>query len=138
MWHPATGILRAFGCYVPSLVVERWKLAGGRQTIGQAELAPVLIARLTRAALLEGEHVVQWIDNDSARFALVRGYSPNLESSRLLTDIWVQECKLQCFSWFDRVSTFSNIGDKPSRLVFDRVLELGGKVDEAVFPVSWS
>ena len=110
---------------------------GQEQTIGQAEIAPALLARLTWADDLLGRRVIQFVDNDSARYALVKGYSPSLASSVLLSDTWLQDCRLGLFSWYDRVPTASNIGDGPSRLDYEEVVGLGGVWSEPVLPSSW-
>ena len=72
---------------VPDVVVESWKRSAlQRQTIGQAELFPAAVARLTWASKLAGRRVIFFIDNEAARLALVKSYSPVLPSLRLVQD----------------------------------------------------
>ena len=69
-----------------------------------------------------------FIDNDSARHALIKGYTPSGASARLVAAFWETEATLASYSWVDRVPSLSNIADGPSRLRFDEVVELGGLV----------
>ena len=61
--------------------------------MGQAEIAPALLARLTWADDLLGCRLSLFIDDDSARYALVKGYRPNLAPCVLLSDTWLQDCR---------------------------------------------
>ena len=132
-----SGAVKYFGLRIPSKVVDGWRCQGQEQTIGQAEIAPALLARLTWADDLLGRRVIQFVDNDSARYALVKGYSPSLASSVLLSETWLQDCRQGLVSWYDRVPTASNIGDGPSRLDYEEVIRLGGVWSEPVLPSSW-
>ena len=112
---------RYFGLGVPACVVRLWARDSHKQVIAQAELAPVLLSRLTFPSLFSQAHVICFVDNDSARFGLIKGYSPNMSSARILSDIWLAESKDQSFSWFERVPSPSNIADGPSRLTFSEI-----------------
>ena len=58
---------------IPDRVVSSWiSKVGQKQVIGQAELFPVLIARLTWQHRITGKRVYYFIDNESARLALVK------------------------------------------------------------------
>ena len=68
-----------------------WKCAGNDQTIGQAEMALALIARLTWADNLRGMRLLHFIDHDSARYVLVKGCSPSLALVyRMLSETWLE------------------------------------------------
>ena len=43
--------------------------------IGQLELLAAVVAYTTFADELRGAHVIHWIDNESAVYSLVKGYS---------------------------------------------------------------
>ena len=74
-----------FGYLVPERVWRQWKRKSDQsQVIGQAEIAPVLIAKLTWADRVRGRRVIFFIDNEAARIDLVRSFSPSLPSLRLL------------------------------------------------------
>ena len=127
-----------FGLKVPSSVTSGWSLDSGEQVIAQAELAPVLLSRLTFRDLLAGRHIIAFIDNDSARFGLIKGYSPNLSCARLLSAIWLEEASSQSFSWYERIPSPSNLADGPSRLRFNAMEAFpGSRRVEPVCPKDW-
>ena len=99
---------------------------GQRQVIGQAEILPVLVAKVIWEPYLRNRKALFFIDNDSARLALVRGYSPVLAS----LDLIMRGARLDAFSrssaWYSRVPTKSNIADSPSRMVASLVQKLYG------------
>ena len=60
------------------------------QLIAQAEPLPVLAAKQKWADLLSktgGRRVIHFVDNDAARFGLIKGYSPTRSSAWLLSEI---------------------------------------------------
>ena len=75
-----------------------------------------------------------FIDNDSARFALISMNSP-VEAS---ADIILQVAKLDMIEpglrWYARVPTVCNPADAPSRLDFKKLIEDGGLIVDPVFP----
>ena len=119
--------------------IEGWKTRDGQtQVIGQAEVFPVLVARLTWAKHLVNRRVIYFIDNESARLALIKGYSPVLPTLDILMEVLGWDFDKQSFPWYSRVPTASNIGDGPSRMSLDGFPE-GGRpqVVAPVFPVGY-
>ena len=86
------------------------------QVIGQAELAPTLIASRVWSSRLKGRFVVWWLDQDAARQALVKGYSPVWESATIVDEVALKLSWINCNSWYARVPTASNPADAASRL----------------------
>ncbi len=129
--------LEAWGLAVPKVVAASWSANGNSMVIGQAEIAPVLIALRTWRDRLLQRRVVFFLDNDSARQAFVKGYSPIPSSAARLQAAGILEARAQCSLWFARVPTESNLADGPSRLRFGEVLALGGSVIEADIPDDW-
>ena len=82
----------------------------------QAEIFPVLIAKLTWARELAGRRVIFFIDNESPKIALIRAYSPILASCKIALACSVQDFHNDCSSWYARVPTVCNIADSPSRM----------------------
>ena len=112
-----------FGAMVPHAVVESWKCSSlQRQTIGQAELFPAAVARWTWSPSFAGRRVIFFIDNEAARLALVKSYSPVLPSLRLVQDCLEWDRKHFCIPWYARVPSFSNPADAPSRFARDEFL----------------
>ena len=101
---------------------------GQRQVIGQAEILPVLVAKTIWAEELSNRKVIYFIDNDSARLALIKGYSPVLTSLKLIMSCAFEDAQLRSSPWYARVPTKSNIADEPSRMRKDNLLKLGAKI----------
>ena len=77
-----------------------------------------------------GRRSILFVDNDAARHALIKGYTSSLASARLVASFWEGEAALASYCWVERVPSPSNIADGPSRLCFDEVVALGGRVVE--------
>jgi hypothetical protein len=105
-----------FGLMLTRKFVDEWKAEGKIQTIGQAELVPALITRENFQPLLRHRRVCFFLDNDSARMALIKGCSPSQASNRIVAAVVESEIASQCWSWYGRVPSPSNPGDGPSRL----------------------
>ena len=128
------GTTEMFGAVVPQDLAEQWKSRTSQaQIIGQAELFPRLVARLTWANRLRGQRAVCFVDNESARLAAIKAYSPILASTKILADISLFDHVHEVYPWYARVPTFSNISDGPSRFI-DPSADLP-RVDSVVYPV---
>ena len=131
------GSAKFFGLEVPQEVARSWRAGLSWQVVGQAELFPVYLARRVWAEEIRGRDVLWFIDNDSARHALVKGYSPVLQSCEILSRAAEADAGLGVRNWYARVPTFSNIGDLPSRLRFDELKRLLPAAEETtVCPAS--
>ena len=124
---------QAFGVNVPEWELEKWRSSVDDQCIGQAEVAPVLWAKLTWSHVLRGRRVLFFIDNDSARFALVNMYSPVDSTASLLWRVAEADAEAVAISWYARVPSEANLADLPSRLDFQEVLSRGFEVVEPRF-----
>ena len=123
------GVVEAFGVEVQRSVTGRWAAdrANG-QTIGQAEIYPVVLAKATWSHYIRDRKVVYFVDNDSARYALIRKFSPSRPSSELLWEAAKADAALGSASWCARVPSPSNVADGPSRLKFEQVTSEFGAV----------
>ena len=124
---PLDGFFEFFGCSVPDAVVELWRVGDKEQVIGQAELLPVLLGRATWATRMEGRDCITFIDNNSARFGLLRGFSQVCASAAIVDAFWLLDARLGVSSWLARVPSPSNIADGPSRLDFTESVSMGGR-----------
>eukprot|EP00973_Karenia_brevis_P039980 5517777-Karenia_brevis.AAC.1 len=105
------GVVQALGGQIPPKVVDHWRGDGRKQVIGQAELWPVLVARMTWPGFLRGRRVIYYIDNDSARFALVNQSSPSKMSMEILWEVASVEAEILSLPWYARVPSESNCSD---------------------------
>ena len=129
MYDPADGCMEAFGGVFPPRVMAFWTRGGGkRQVIAQAEVAPAVTSRQLWHHRLAGRRVLHFVDNEGAREGLIKGSSMSRESLLLLSTFWDLESLCGTYCWFERVPSFSNVSDGPSRGVFEEVLALGAVV----------
>ena len=116
--------VQCFGARVPDKLVESWKTRLlQKQVIGQAELFPAVVARWTWAHHLKGKRVLYFIDNESARLALVKAYSPVVPSLKLIMACLGWDQTNLSSAWYARVPTHSNIADGPSRFAIPEELK---------------
>lgn len=108
-----------FGDAVPHVFVEFWKRQGKKQVISQAEMFPVVCAKLSWSEHLHGRSVLWFLDNESARVNFIRNYSPVLENFLLLHLNAKVDVRVDARHWYNRVPSKSNPADDASRLVFD-------------------
>ena len=93
--------------------------------IGQTELLAVPLAKLVWGQHMGDKGLILFIDNESARHALIGGYSPQAASSTLVAASARLDSSLGVWQWAARVPSPSNLADGPSRLDFDEVKRLG-------------
>lgn len=135
IYDPASQCCEFWGALIPQELVNLLRLTvHSDQIVGQSELLPCLGARLKWPQLLRGRPVLHFIDNDAARFGLIRGYSPSRPSACIISDFWTAEAELGCRSWFDRVPSASNPSDGPSRIKFEEIPSANGVRPRQVAP----
>ena len=101
---------------MPEYIVREWRSRLDQlQGIGQAEIYPAVVAKYAWAEVLRGIKVVYYKDNESARIALTKQYSPVVAPLTLLTLCSALDAKCELVSWYARVSTCCNPADAPSR-----------------------
>ena len=137
LFDRVSGRFEFFGTIVPDDVSASWGRGCGQlQVIGQAELAPLVLAVHLWRRILAGRSMLAFVDNDSAKDAAIRGYSPSLPSAHLVSALWQCLAAVGAMPWFDRVPGLSNLADAPSRLQFSHLHSLGAQrrqVDHAAW-----
>ena len=113
---PACNKSCVFGDYIPDLFVSKWTREGKKQVIAQAEMMPVLAAKCTWTSLLKGRNILWFLDNESAKMAFVRCFSPVLDNFFMLQANSKLDVQLQIRNWYSRVPSKSNPSDSASRL----------------------
>ena len=108
-----------WGGNVCSELVTIWRNEGKTQVIGQAELLPTAMARCSNMERFRHRRIIFFVDNDSARQALIKGWSPSRSSTKTIQLMVDAEVSGQTWTWYSRVPTKSNPADDPSRLVFN-------------------
>ncbi|CAE8676575.1 unnamed protein product [Polarella glacialis] len=114
-----------FGLHVQGELFNDWQEKGPRQVIGQAEVYPVVLAKMHWRKRLEHRRVMYYINNDSAREALIKTTSSSEHTRNMLVVCCAQEHEMRSFPWYARVPTASNIADDPSRMEFKELETMG-------------
>ena len=75
----------------------------------------MVVIRWVYAYLLQGRRTIWWVDNDAARYSLIKGSSSSLTMKDLCREFYRHEAVAPTFSWIERVPSPSNIADARSR-----------------------
>ena len=99
---------------VPDAVISTWRY---RTTyIGQGELLAGPLALWLHADRLRGRDVTWYVDNISAASALIKGASPQADSSEMALVASLQAASLGTRLWFEWIQSDQNPSDPLSRL----------------------
>ena len=100
---------------VSSPIVAKWCQEVGDHIICQIELYAMVCIRKMLAARLVGRRSVFFVDNDSARYSVIKGRSGS-ESMCLLAHAFHElDDHAPTYWWIARAPSFSNPSDAPSR-----------------------
>ena len=75
VYNPATAETPVFEVIVPDSLVELWKRDVGDQLICQIEMFAYITVRYKLHAQLLNKAGIAWIDNDPARYSILKGTS---------------------------------------------------------------
>ena len=115
---PRLGINTIHWGRVPSTLMKHWTDHGLQQKICQIELLAVLLVRYFYRKELAHPSAIYFIDNEAARYCLIKGTSPSLSMCNLCRFISHLEAEHPSASWYERVPSASNIADLPYRFKF--------------------
>ena len=79
-----------------------------------------------------GREIIHFIDNSGAMACLIKDYSSDVDSARLVHAFWGLACALEIDVWFELVYSEANVADWPSRGWLSFAGELGAVVVEPV------
>ena len=116
LYDPETDSGEAFGSYLDEKLIEILSDGGTkRQIVGQSELVPCVAAKVLWKKKLRGRLVMHYVDNEAAKYGLIKGSSPTRGSAWLINEFrrWVAD--QESFTWFERVPSASNCAGDPSR-----------------------
>lgn len=126
------------GCIimVPEALVKHWLEFAGEQIISQIELWALVAVRWFFRWKLENRRLISWVDNEAARISAIKASSPSRTMralTRLLADM---EVLWPVYSWVERVCSFSNPGDLPSRNKLSEAMQRFQVTDGGVIDVA--
>ena len=116
--------VRHFSFSVPDFFMTA-ALEKSDNPIYELELLPIYVSMIAWKLLLQGRHVVFYLDNDAARSAVCKGVGSTGLAQSIVRSIMVCESAMELKSWYARVPTHSNISDGPSRMDCSEVLQMG-------------
>ena len=95
--------------------MDDWTSQGQKHIITEAELLPVLLARLVFRRRFAGRPLLCFIDNEAAKCALIKAASSNAACAAIVEG--VGDCDLVdgAVAWYARTPSPSNLADAPSR-----------------------
>ena len=105
-WHWGT---------IEAALVSAWKSSSGEQIISQAEAYAVLVLRYRYSYTLLNRPSLWFIDNEAARYSLIKGASPSLSMFLLIQEMSLIDSVQPAGAWYERVPSSSNIADLPAR-----------------------
>lgn len=108
---------------IPKFLVEAWHNLGSQQVITLAEAFAALLARISFRNLLTKKRVIFWIDNEGARYSLIKGVSQTLALLQIVQFFHSCAEEDNSLHWIERVPSKSNIADLPSRSRTERHLK---------------
>ena len=65
--------------------------------------------------MLHNRRSIWWVDNEAARFSLIKGQSGSESMNQLVREYYRVDSDYPTFGWVERVPSFSNPSDSPSR-----------------------
>ena len=113
---PLTGAAFVYHGVVPKSLLNSW-LEGSdhKQCVSQVESYATLLVRYAFVETLRSRCAIFFIDNEAARFSLIKGSSPSPSMLRLTAAFHALGEDSPCAIWLERVPSPSNIADLPSR-----------------------
>ncbi|CAE7228488.1 unnamed protein product, partial [Symbiodinium sp. CCMP2456] len=119
VWDPLSSAGRVFAGEAPSWALDAWRADFDTdqepQLICHIELFVMVTIRWMLAERLLNRRVILFVDNESARFAILKGGSHSRGMSDLVRAFDRPDLKHPMLYWVDRVPSYSNVADGPSR-----------------------
>ena len=76
--------------------------------------------------------MIHHVDNEAARYAVIKGTSPTLDSALLMAAFWKEDSERRAFSWFERFPSPTMLPpDKEDLGLCAKGLRTGSNPDES-------
>ena len=111
----SVGTGRVFQGEVPKELTARWSTEVGSQIICEVELFALIAVRSYLQNMLHGRKTLYWIDNDSARATVIKGSSKSAAMFTMALILAEVDNASPTLAWIERVPSYSNVADWPSR-----------------------
>ncbi|CAE7326327.1 unnamed protein product, partial [Symbiodinium sp. CCMP2456] len=119
VWDPLAQAGQVFAGEAPAWALDAWRADFDTdkepQLICHIELFVMVTVRWMLAERLLNRRVILFVDNESARFAILKGGSNSRGMSDLVRAFDRPDLKHPMLYWVDRVPSYSNVADGPSK-----------------------
>ena len=124
LYNPDTREITVREIEVPDSLTKLWLQEVGEQLICQIELYAYMAARFEYKSLFLNRGVIAWLDNESARYAASKGSAQAPTLTAMARMVQQLEVQYPTVLWVERVCSYSNPSDKPSRGQCDAAAKL--------------
>ena len=114
-YDPVSDVATVFPVEIPSELITLWLEEVGEQLISQIEFFVYLAVRYSCSSALLNKLGIAWIDNEAARFVAIKGSSSSYSLQSMSRVLQQVELEMPSSVWMERVSSYSNPSDMPSR-----------------------
>ena len=111
----AGGRVAIYSGQVDDSLKHHWMKEIGDHLICQLELYVMVSLRWSLRSLLRDRRTIWWVDNEAARYSLIKGQSGSDSMNKLVRQYYHFDGDHPTYSWIERVPSFSNPADAPSR-----------------------
>lgn len=115
VFDPDRNTCEVFAVKVPDRLVSCWLEQVGDQLISQIEFFVYLAVRFQYRRRLHNKIGIAWIDNEAARFVAIKGSSGSFTMFAMSRTLQQLELEMPSSVWLERVCSYSNPSDMPSR-----------------------
>lgn len=119
---------------IPTEILDHWRTTVGQQLICQVELVAFALVRMHYESVMCNRACIAFIDNEAARFCLIKGGSPSKSMFQMVECLAVVDARSPSAVWYERVCAHSNLGDLPSRDQSEAAAGIIGGVSSGPIP----
>lgn len=112
---PTSNETTVFEVEIPEDLQSMWLEDVGDQIVTQLEFFTYLAVRVKYIEELHNRLAISWIDNESARVACIKGSSQSFSLQAMTRVLQQVELEKPSLMWYERVASYSNPSDMPSR-----------------------
>lgn len=117
IFDPTDGFVEVVSGECPAALLKAWENQVGKQIICQLELYMLVLVRSLYAQRLQGRRALFFIDNEAARFAVIKGGTDSPSLATMCRVLATLDQQHGSYNWVERVPSLSNPADTdaPSR-----------------------
>ena len=129
LMSPNKVLISWFGLELPPDLVSKFMAVDQDVAIAELETLALYMCVVLWNDLIRSRHILFCLDNEVARYGLMKGYSHAPMVSRIVNALCVQFEESLILPWFLRVPSSANIADFPSRAIDHSFLKSEFRLD---------